>query len=204
MPIKRCDFNLIEIVLAMGVVLVGIVGIMGFLPVGQQANLNTRALSYSGDGADQLLHILAAQLKSDWSILTVFPDKEPPDIATPYPDAEHSKGQAGPITDGWTKVANTNELGSLWEKAYGTNTIYRIYQASTVNGTDVVDFDAMVRIWKSPTTVWKYESGSWSTLTDTTYSKRVQLNMELSWPAMLPYGVRKKAFYSIEVSRNGT
>jgi type II secretory pathway pseudopilin PulG len=265
MKLKFARFSLIEITLAMGVIIVGLIAIMGLIPVGQQANRDAIAKNYSADGADQLLHLLAAQLKGNWALLAGYKKDAPPNIS--------GTASAGEINT-WTPLS-VNGLYFQQANPDSSYTIFRLYQTSSALGTSfditsivdqgsgksrvttgashgysngqhiyldgcadsryngsytisnasgsvfdiehdqdggasaggttrdsiVVDFDAMVRVWRSPTTAWEYNGASWVSSTDSDYERRAQLNVEISWPATLKYGNRQKAFYVMEVAR---
>jgi hypothetical protein len=74
------------------------------------------------------------------------------------------------------------------------NSIYRITQGSTI----CTDFDAVVRIWKTPVISTLY-SGNWSSYTDNLYGTSVGLNFEVSWPKDKPYAARGKKYYYKEI-----
>jgi len=84
--------------------------------------------------------------------------------------------------------------------------VYRILQQTddiAGVGTTVVDFDAMVRIWKTPTAAWEYDvvNAVWLPTTDSAYGKRALLNLEMSWPAAVNFSARRKTYYALEVNK---
>jgi hypothetical protein len=81
--------------------------------------------------------------------------------------------------------------------------VFRVKQVTTNDDGDQLDFDAVIRVWKTPTTAWEYAgSGAWNAVTDSTFAKRVQVNVEVTWPSALPYHKRERAFYALEISNS--
>ncbi|MDP6450468.1 MAG: hypothetical protein QF773_06605 [Lentisphaeria bacterium] len=181
-------FNLVEVVIALGIVAIGVTAVMGFLPMGLNASRDAIADNYAADSGDQLLHYLSSTIQEDWSQLDNF-DSTPPNVAAGSDDLST-----------WTVIPGTN----IYTKPYGGKTVYRILQQTddiAGVGTTVVDFDAMVRIWKTPTAAWEYNGSTWVTTTDSDYDKRALLNLEMSWPAAVNFGARRKTYYAIEVNK---
>ena len=183
-------FNLVEIVIALGIVAIGVTAVMGFLPMGLNASRDAIADNYAADSGDQLLHYLSSTIQEDWSQLDNF-DSAPPNVAAGSGDLST-----------WTVIPGTN----IYTKDYGGKTVYRILQQTddiAGVGTTVVDFDAMVRIWKTTTAAWEYDvvNTVWVTTTDSGYAKRALLNLEMSWPAAVNFGARRKTYYALEVNK---
>jgi len=179
-------FNLVEIVIALGIVAIGVTAVMGFLPVGLNASRDAIADNYAADSSEQLLHYLSSNIQEDWSQLDLF-DSVPPNVAAGSGDLST-----------WTVIPDTN----IYEKNFIGKTVYRILQQTDgIVATTVVDFDAMVRIWKTPTAAWEYDGSAWVTTTDSDYDKRALLNLEMSWPAAVNFGARRKTYYAIEVAK---
>lgn len=191
---SHAAFNLIEVVLALVIIAVGVLAIVGLIPIGAQANQRAVANHYSADAADQMLSFIAAQLKKDATNWTTFlaqlPDNTVPDINAAPADL-----------GGWTAVGTNFPNLYFWSPGGGIN-VYRLQQTNSA-AVPVADFDGVMRLWKSPTTGWQYNATttSWVSAIDTTYTRRVQLNLELSWPASLPFAARQKAYYALEVAK---
>ena len=198
-------FNLVEIVIALGIVAIGVTAVMGFLPMGLNASRDAIADNYAADSGDQLLHYLSSTIQEDWSQLANI-HTQPPDVAT----------GSGDLTTDWTVITGTNIYTRDYPTSDGDKTVYRILQQTDViDGTDddgdglidngtpttVVDFDAMVRIWKTPTSAWEYNGSTFAPVTDTGYAKRALLNLEISWPAVVNFGARRKTYYALEVNK---
>jgi type II secretory pathway pseudopilin PulG len=193
---RRHPFSLIEIVIALGVMSIGIVAIMGVIPMGLNASRDAIADNYSADSANQLLHYLSQSVRSDWTTrINALPD-EPPNIST----------AAGPYNVApWTLMTGT---GNMYEDGtVYTGDVYRIVQKTdrpAPYSDTIVDFDAIVRVWKTPTIGWEYDPAGppyWPEAKDDTYNKRALLNLEISWPSAIPFNGRRKSYYAIEVSK---
>lgn len=189
---QRFAFNLVEILLAMMVVGIALLAIIGLIPIGINASQKAVGNNYAADSADQTLGFYAAWLRENWTAAVQTPGiipESPPDISTLNDFAAVESDTASSSEDG----------GSLYNIT-SLNGVYRIKQVTNTTDGAQLDFDAIVRVWKSPTTGWEYDGSNWAARTDSNYDKRVQLNVEVSWPSVKPYSGRQKRFYVIEVS----
>ena len=193
-------FNLVEIVIALGIVAIGVTAVMGFLPMGLNASRDAIADNYAADSSDQLLHYLSSTFQGEWNELgnihTQPADISDVDMDLTVPESAHT----------WQHITGTNMYKILLEPCPSCplERAYRILQQTddiAGVGTTIVDFDAMVRIWKTPTAAWEYDGSAWVTTIDSNYDKRALLNIEMSWPATVNFGARRKAYYALEVNK---
>ena len=176
-------FNMVEIVLALGVVAVGVVSIMALFPIGLNANRDAVARSYSADSVDQFLHYYAQLLKRSDTNWTNY--------QTGLPLAKPSV--ADDRTLSWTQQGSTNFYYSS-----GNAGFWKIEQMAS--GSDLVDFSAICRVWKNPLSADYYDSGSSTWQSDTIdYAYALGINLEISWPVQLPYAQRQKELYYFEL-----
>lgn len=70
-------FTLIEVVLALLVAAVGIIGTMALMPLGMEKNKESVWNLAASDSADQFLHSCAAKLRADWNYTRIFPNTIP-------------------------------------------------------------------------------------------------------------------------------
>ncbi len=194
---KRLPFNMIEVTLALLVISIGVVSIFGLVPIGYKAHRDAVSNNYSADAADDLLNYLSDKLQEDWDVEKAkFPTGAPADIssATSFPrDINDPK---------WKDISSVHPN---WYNNDDSTSVFRIYVTSQVRHSggqyrNVTDFDGVVRVWKTTTSAWEYNSG-WVEQTDTNCDKRLLLHAEISWPATNPYGDRSKAHYVMEVLR---
>jgi type II secretory pathway pseudopilin PulG len=178
-------FTLIEVTLALIVIAIGLMSIMALFPVGANANRDAIAENYAADAADQMLGFLASQIREDWSFWNNIDD-----------ELVNISGVPANIGS-WTAQTGTN----LYHTTVGGSRVYRMQQSTTVDAAEVIDFDAVIRVWQTAMDTWRFDStvgtsGAW--VPNSTDS---QVNIELSWPSGLPYNRRRKAYYSIGVAR---
>ncbi len=194
----RRYFNLIEVVLALAVIAIGMLAIIGLIPIGTSATRDAIGQNYAADAADETLQQLSKWLRSDWTTnLALVPtDAALPDVTLPSYGATWVALGSDPkvqVSDG---DYPTDPAGGNVGKR-----VYRFYHESVADPT-AMSFEGVIRIWKSPTTAWEIDSaGTWVAREDTSYTKRLQLNLEVSWPASMEYGDRQKMQYALEVVR---
>lgn len=189
--LMRAHFNLIEIALALGILSIGLLGTLGLFSVGLNSNRDAIGRNYSADSADEILHQLAATVKKDWARVEDLEEGTPPDMPTP-----------GPLDSAWSSIS---ESGNFYQQTVPDGIVYRMQQTSIAASSDsVVDFDAMVRIWRTPTEVWEYDSvaRTWDSVIDEDYERGLMMNVEMSWPALVPFSVRQKAYFTMEVAKD--
>lgn len=204
-------FNMIEVVLALLVVSLGVIAIFGLVPYGARAHRDALHNNCSADAASDLLNYIATQLlktspANSWTTWTNFLPAAPVDIS-------NAGNFPADINDPhWTAVPGTNIYANT-----SSNAVFRFCDSSVIppvagsGGTSrtVTDFDAIIRVWKSPSTAWQYNSvtHAFSDTTDATFDKRIILNAEVMWPAapaandpVNGYNQRRHACYALEVS----
>lgn len=182
------SFNMVEVLLALGVIAIGAVSVLALFPYGFASTRDSVAESFAGDSADQFLHWFAAQTRTNW--VTYAGD------ATWLPDDKPLPG--------------TDESGS-WDS---TQTISRNlrYQRHSTDGVlkvvfqrgdspPIVDFSSVYRMWNDPVSVPDPRPGSGGGTVALNTDSALAINIEASWPADLPYGRRQKAVYRLEVFR---
>ena len=197
-PHGKCvhkPFNIVEIVLAIGVIGVGIASVMALFPAGSNAMRDAMANGYSANMADQFLHFTENKVRQEC-----------------WPANNWTFELAG--TSGYeipekTNLGNKNASFSLTYNAgqqiypYQGNPgsepgIFKIlqYQDKNNNGqfdpnTDTVDFEAIMALWRSQIT-----GPSGSAINN---QVAIALNAEISWPAQRPYDEREKSTYRLEL-----
>lgn len=184
-------FSMVELVLALGLVAVGLVSIMALFPIGVSAGRDAMAEGCSGNAAEQLLHRVEYLLRhgtGGWTTRVAA-------IRNSQPSATQS---ADFSIDGVTAMANTN--GTVFENSAITG-VYKVIRyidenddgAYNITG-DILDFEAIMTVWRAQVVI-PTPSGS-NTLG---YGVAVALCAEISWPAKLPYSRRQKSEYRLEL-----
>ena len=192
--LRRRTFNLVEITIALMILGTGLIAILGVFPIAANNSRDAAGVNYSAAAAEEMLHFIASRVEGDWSYVG--------GISNTLSDVSSAYG-ADATSAGFTKyLANGIGDSGIW----GINTdpsIYRVMVQTSSSGGTLTAFDGIARVWKSPTTGFYYDGSNLvAGAEDATYSRSAQLNIEVSWPATLPYQSRRKAFYSLEVSKN--
>jgi type II secretory pathway pseudopilin PulG len=180
-------FNMIEVTLAIAVVGLGMTAIMALFPVGINASRDAIAENYAADCAEQFIAYIERECKktpTSWASIIQ---------SSAFYTLEITSGSSffdQAIESGFVSVGG--QEGNIYSTS--NPSIYRITQGSTI----CTDFDAVVRIWKTPVISTLY-SGNWSSYTDNLYGTSVGLNFEVSWPKDKPYAARGKKYYYKEI-----
>jgi len=184
---RRHPFNMIEVVLGLGLIAFGLVSTLGLFPVGLNASRDSIAESYAADSADQFLHFLATRLK-DPGAGNDFPnwDTYGKTLPTTKPSA------TDPTTwSNWFSDATTTFLYAGASKEF-----YKVEQRAA--GATHADFSAIYRVWRESVTYSAYIGGVWQEITASD-DAALGINIEVSWPSNIPYASRQKSLYHIEV-----
>lgn len=187
---KKLHFNLVEVIIAMGIVMVCITTIMGLFSVGMNITRDSIRLTYGNVVIEQLA-----------GLATKYPDvkNEIPFNATPE-TAQAMAFKSSTPTD-WTSGLNIQAAEAACTTPIDDDDIFLksvYYNASAPGGqkyglvkidfktkvgsTDVVDFTIMGRMW--------YQTDTSTTVVvsqgaDVTLDKK--LYIEISWPQTQPY-----------------
>lgn len=181
---------MIEIVLAMGVIVIGVISILGLFPVGLNASRDAIAESYACESADQFLHYLEYRIRSDangWEnwvgdSSTVGDIPEVGDLGDR--DVNPSVSGGGMWGDG-TMFQNSSEAG-----IYKVVTYVDSDGDSDLSAGDLRDFEGIMAVWQDRLVVGG---------TPVPRDIGVALKLEISWPAQAAYASRKKAVYHYEL-----
>lgn len=180
----KCKFfNLIEVTLAIAVVGIGIAGIMSVFPVALNASRDAIGNNYAPEIGDQFLSFIAmkANNEQDWGNAASFVYKLPSD--TIPSTASDGTFNVAPVTTG---------SGRIYESTVANSGIYKVEQGAAGG---IVDFSAIVRVWKTQIK-GIYVSGNSG---DVPYKYAACIHVEVSWPLELPYTVRQKKYYALEI-----
>ncbi len=187
----RHPFNMIEVLLALGVIAIGAISVLALFPYGYTATRDSVAESFAGDSADQFLHWFAAQAQRDWTAYagdtTWLPDDKPSVPA----DGDTETASWGATTDITPNLR--------YERHSTSGMLKVIFQR---NGTPpVVDFSGVYRMWNDPVTIPDPRPDSGGADISLATESALAINLEASWPAEIPYNRRQKAVYRVEIFR---
>ncbi len=199
-PLQRQPFNMIEIVLAIGVIAIGVISILTLFPVGLKSGRDAMATDYSAQVADEMLHWLEQQIRLEtttpdgWTRYITDTNAWLPEKSSAPAPKDFSLGAADGHNPEWT----------LYWKGSPPHTVYKLIRyvdqpGGTANkydsGTDILDYSAIAVVWRSQVTV----PGRTGSPVALPYSAAARINVEISWPAQLPYSAREKRTYSLEL-----
>jgi type II secretory pathway pseudopilin PulG len=129
---RRHGFNLIELVLAIGLVAVGLCSIMALFPIGIAASRDAMAEGYAADAAEQMLHYVKYNCRQDWDSATN--DTNLPLKTTTTSDV--IKDSAIPGFEG------------LFSTTTATPGYFIIERTTDTPSGTATDFTALVKVWK--------------------------------------------------------
>ncbi len=193
---KIIPFTMVELILALGVCAIGICSIMVLIPVGANATRDAALETYAASAAEQLLHFLeysATLSAQDWN------------------DTIGESGDA-PITGGKPEeqdleftIADLNNPdiwgGTIADNVYQGKENQQVYLIISHRNDESIplgdesfpekiDFRAILAVWKEQISV---------NSNPIPYGTGARLNVEVSWPAELPYDARQKSLYCLTV-----
>lgn len=194
-PAKRC-FNLVELVLAIGVAAIGITSILGLLPVALHSTSESVGNTLSADAINIILTSIERNLKEDFDVVYEFP--EYPTSRVRYNEYDNDDPETSA-----REIPSDSSNGSFYvdDTNFGNGKL-KIY-FGPVGGA--ADFAAEVRIWRdetpsipSTTQVTTYPANvNKPTLTtparNGTHNSFVRLFIEISWPLSRPYSLHARS-----------
>ncbi len=195
---RKTPFNMIEVLLALGVIAIGAVSIMALFPYGFASSRDSVAESFAGDSADQFLHWYAAQARSTggWATYTGdatwLPTTKP---AVPAPGASEAPTWGA-------SVAITPNL--LYQQHTVAPGVLKVTFQRGDSTQPIVDLSSVYRLWREDVTIPDPVPGSGGSDISLSPLSALAINLEASWPAELPYQRRQKAVYRLEVFKPGT
>ncbi len=173
---KKYAFNMIEIVLALGIIAIGITGVLGILPVAVTSSKAAVGDSYAADAANTFLSYIEATVRDNWSNLPNQP------TAGAYHKMD-PESLSSPITpEGGIEIFDLGGGG----------------YAVRIKDGDVSVFAAEIRIQTSDIT--DFAIGTSTGTIPNTMAKRVAV--EVSWPLNAPDENREKRVFIREFFSN--
>ncbi len=189
---KRHPFNLIEILLALGVIMFGLVCLLGLFPLAAKVTSDATMETYATSAAEELMAFITEQATTAEGSTTASSRWEDwiSGSSARIPDTQPS-GMLGS-----DEAAHQEEIqdANKWDKV--SDRQRRIFRHMTQNGVFMlvsmrgdkddlakIDSRVLITVWKEPITR-TYKTGF--TDTDSTYQFGVRLNMKVGWPAERP------------------
>lgn len=186
-------FNLMEVMVALGLLAIGLVAVMGLIPIALLSSRDAMAATAAAESADLLLNRIRSGLKepNGWDVskiptAAVSTDSWSMDLNTNTP-VGGTGGSIIKVSEGGYRLIRYTRLPSSSDST-STSTTEKFDSSN-----DALDFVADATLWKE-----KVKIGDNSL----DYEVAVALKLEVSWPATLPYERRFKSLYTLEVFKN--
>lgn len=186
-PLARRPFNMIEVVLGIGLLAFGLVAVLGVIPATLRTDRAAMQETHAAFNAEQFLSFLRTELRDPGNSYENW-DRYVSDLPTSKP------GTSEPSS--WTEWV-ADDTVTYWSGGSDR----QFFKALQPGPTDAdPEFTAVCRVWRDQVTVRRLDGSTW--VTDTVpVSEAVAINAEISWPERLPYAQRRKALFQVEVYR---
>lgn len=221
-------YNLVEVILALGVMAIGVVSVMALFPIGANASRDASMETYAANVADEMLQFIKYRLKEvnagdtqsaidgRWNAL----------VGSGGLITSNKLGDDAPS---WN-MANVSDLDNtdIWNtpgSMFGTvfNDSHTIYQSQSdpqlfqllshhnpagrnlgYTDADNPENDFATNVdFRAIANIWKEQIVMDPTQNgsdyEVPYSEGVRIILRVSWPAEIPYSARQKADYVLEV-----
>ena len=206
------QYNLVEVILALGVVAIGVVSIMALFPIGASASRDAAMETYSSNAADEMFHMVQFLALNDWNTWikgnTKIPENKPD-----YTDNDTTKDKWKRL-DNATKGIDSNifqhesEEGVFLLISHHDSSADKDATLADAGDTESdntityekVDFRAVVLAWKEKVREKPEEA---SDTNDIDFDEAAKLVIEVSWPEEMPYAGRQKRYFSYEIAKPG-
>lgn len=197
-------YNLPEIMLSLVVIVVGVLGVMTLFPISQDANKKSIGQTSSADAGDQFVRVIASKMKINWEMSTALPMSKPEADESGLSFSASDAG--GTLHEIEGVVMSYNDVDGDGKFDYDTaggdvdgSGFFKVVQKTATN---VDDYAAIVRVWRTAATYRYYDAaaGEWA-VKAVPSSSGIKLNVELSYPAELPYAARQKRHFTLNVFR---
>ena len=221
-------YNLVEVILALGVVAIGVVSIMALFPIGANASRDASMETYAANVSDEMLQFVKYRLKE------VGETDKQDDIDQRWEDLVGKTGATGAITEtkptkakldvdvtklddtGVWKTPDTDIFGNIFNDShtiYQHDTDKQVFQLLGHRNTDDIklgdtndsdptkDFAKNVD-FRAIAYIWKEQIVIDQTQADDSkisYESGARIIVRVTWPAEIPYDARQKADYVLEV-----
>lgn len=219
---RRHAFTLVEILIAMGVCVIGLCSIMVFFPVASNASRNAVMSSHAANVAEQLLALVKTSIEDDklgpgYAAFKHFTGWNPGNPSG-YTAGVPAKPEPGYHTDHQANDTGFTDSSKNWfsermQKAFEamvkndttkvticTDNVYHFDFLSIIPDPDdntkaleVSDYTCYACIWATPVKV-EEPSGPVNYIP---FAARI--HVEVSWPAEIPYSNRQKREFALDV-----
>lgn len=211
--LRKHSFTLVEVLIAMGICVIGICSLMVFFPIGANASRDAAMASYASNTADQLLSFAKVMIEADNGKNSCYAMQyftgwnqpcHPGDAGTPY--------EPGPDYYTTNAVSNfQNNMASSFNKKMqetmkimlendctkvtpcDNNVYYFEFTTKDGSGEMLSDFNCYASLYATPVYVDEEDA------TKGKVPFAARLHVQISWPAELPFENRQTRDYSLDV-----
>ena len=189
---KKQHFSLIELMLALGVVAIGVCSVMVLFPIGANASRDASMETFAAQAVEQLLYFKKYQLYSNWdtNINKISTVDTTNDSATTIPDA-----QANCTKNDWQLEPNLNNLFN-WSGDDGLFQLVSSKNSPASISDPNIDYRVIIRMRRERIDL--NDDGNIDN-NDPGFSMAVRLIVEASWPAEIPHSQRQTSTYTLDV-----
>lgn len=204
-------FTLVEVLIAMGVCVIGICSIMVFFPIGANASRNAAMASYAEDVAYQLLHFAKDAIEKDndanstndffaFHLFTGGWVASNPNGFTPQQPAQSPSNNSLSLGSGTTKTVFDNlfKNNSTDVEVFDNRVFHFRIMPSGVSRSNLADFKATYSDFDCYASLYAKPIKNGPGANDN-IPFAARLYVEVTWPAELPYQRRQKKTYSMDV-----
>jgi hypothetical protein len=173
---KRRYFNLVEVALAIGILVVGLTTVIVLFPLGLQEARDAVGENYSSETADSMFAFIARLAYDNWATVYAY-------IPTSKPSSALTS------TTGWSQLE-----GDIYYPGAGFPGVLGLKVTSA--GGSIVDFTGEALLWKSQISNITVAG---VLISELSYNDAMALHLEISWPVEKPYSERRKNTYYFEI-----
>lgn len=217
---RRHAFTLVEILIAMGVCVIGLCSIMVFFPVASNASRNAVMSSHAANVAEQLLALVKTSIEDDklgpgYAAFKHFTGWNPgnpsgyTDGAKPTPEPGYHTNPANQANDTGFTDSSLNWFSERMQKAFEAM-VKNDTTKVTICTDNVYHFDFLSKIPDPDDNTKTLEvpdytcyAGIWATPVEASSGINIpfaaRIHVEVSWPAEIPYSNRQKREFALDV-----
>lgn len=193
---KRHPFTLVEILLALGVIMIGVVSLMGLFPLATKVTTNANMETYATSAAEELYAFITEQAlgttttgtttTKNWSTWIVGSGSEIPEQE---PSAMLENNEASHLAE-LEDNSQWQVISDQQKRIFKHRTKKGVFQLVSLRGSasteDAIELDdekiesrVLITVWKTPITRTFKEGPE----TDSAYAYGARLQMKVGWPA---------------------
>jgi len=175
---KKYFFNMVEVLLALGVTAIGVTGLMGIIPIAMRANSDAQAEYFVSNAADSMYAWFENLARSNYSDAFSGLPTTKPTVSGTWSSMDRDESD---ITEDGVNFLDISVSKDLAKVFVGKkNKLF-------------ADFTGDIAVWKNASQkIADFSSGTMGT---TSTSAVTRVFLEISWPSTSPYDNRNKRIF---------